>query len=50
MLIYNKGNLKTVELELKDDEYIVEIYGRKGNVIDALGFKTNLGNYCYLGG
>lgn len=33
-----------MEMTLQDDEYLVEIFGRKGLVIDNIGFTTSKNN------
>ena len=45
-----KSKIQKTVFDLKDDEFIIEIFGRKGAIIDNIGFKTNLGRSLSGGG
>lgn len=49
LFISNK-NCTSKKLELREDEFITRIFGKKGSLIDSLGFETNLGQICEAGG
>eukprot|EP01015_Nassula_variabilis_P023493 TRINITY_DN4402_c0_g1_i12.p1 TRINITY_DN4402_c0_g1~~TRINITY_DN4402_c0_g1_i12.p1 ORF type:complete len:333 (+),score=74.81 TRINITY_DN4402_c0_g1_i12:89-1087(+) len=44
------SDAKEHSIELADDEYIVEVHGRAGSVVDYLGFVTNKGRRVEGGG
>ena len=46
------GNYKVKEKEVlfEDDEYLIEVYGRYGEAIDQIGFKSNKGDLGRTGG
>lgn len=48
--LFNNKRYVTKTFELLEDEFIVEICGRKGMIIDNFGVKTNKGNHYEFGG
>lgn len=44
----NNGKVDVVQLE--DNEFLTEIYGRHGDIFDQIGFKTTNGNSSQFGG
>jgi hypothetical protein len=46
----DKSNLRDDRFTLGEDEFIVEVFGREGNIVDHLGFRTNKGRSFEAGG
>jgi hypothetical protein len=44
------SNLQKTKLKLDQDEYITTIFGRNGDIMDNLGFKTSKGKQIHGGG
>lgn len=44
------SNAKFETINFNDDEYLIEIFGRHGDIYDRIGFRTSTGNSYEFGG